>query len=212
MHISYTSKPGTRFAAAISLVLGIALSGCGDDTTGTAQATVTAQVHDNASSSAATASLIPLQSSGFSGTLDGDAQVEVSTDGETWVSLGDPRQVTVDLQTTGGATSVHTDASIPAGVYARVRLVLEGAEAQLASGSTVGGTTLASSTTLSIGSSGELVIEKQLDQDVELDADSDLTIAFDVNSEAWVTEENLAASVVAASEIRSATTVTAQSG
>lgn len=201
-----------RSTTIVALALAAGWVGCGDDATGTSEARVSATVHDQnpQTQSASLASLLALQSSAaFSGTVSGDARVEVSADGDTWVQLEDAAGVDVQLQSSDGETTVHSDVSVPVESVAHVRLVLSGAEAQIEAGSTVGGLTLDSGTTLALGSSGEIVIEKQLEQSVDLTADSDARVSFDLNSEAWVTQDNVEATAVPESEIEGAATVQA---
>lgn len=205
-------RPRYVSLALAGFLLTAAAAACGD-TTGTTEARVSAEVHDETSSGVQAASIVPLaalQSSGYSGTVSGDARVEVSADGETWTELDESSQVEVDLQASGGGATVHADASVPLESFTRVRLVLDGADARLEAGSTVGGVTLDSETTVTLGSDGQAVVEVQLDQSLDASADTDAMISFDLNSEAWITESAVTAGAVAASEIESATVVTVE--
>lgn len=206
-------RPRTTFTrtALAGLVLAAGALACDDETTGTADARVSASVHDQnpEAQEAALASLVPLQvSSDFTGTVSGDARVDVSADGETWVELGEASEVDVELQSSDEETSLHTEVSAPLESFAMARLVLDGADAEIEAGSTIGGTTLETGVTISLGGPDQVVVEKQLGQTLVLNADSEATLTFDLNSEAWVTEENVDAGVVAESEIESATEVT----
>lgn len=199
-----------RTFALAGLLLATGAVACGDDTTGTAEARVTAEVHDENpdAQTASLASLLPLQqSSSYEGTVSGEARVEVSADGETWTELGDASDVEVDLQASGGGAVVHADASVPLESFTRARLVLDGADAVLEAGSTVGGVTLEARTTLTLGSSGRVVVEAQLDESLDASADADATVSFDLNSETWITGTAVEAGTVAESAISSAATV-----
>lgn len=199
-----------RTVALAGLLLAAGAVACDDDTTGTTEARVTAEVHDENpdAQTVSLASLLPLQqSSSYEGTVSGEARVEVSADGETWTELGDASDVEIDLQASGGGAVVHADASVPLESYTRARLVLDGADAVLAAGSTVGGITLEAETTLALGGTGQVIVEAQLDESLDAGADTDATVSFDLNSEAWVTETAVEAGAVAESAISGAATV-----
>lgn len=187
---------------------------CSDDATGPdGEATMSVVATDDPSSQSASmtkdvvlAGFLAQQSgASYSGQFTANAQVQVSTDGSTYVDVGPPQQVTVQLQSSDGSATIHTDAALEAQSYSRVRLVLEGAQASLDAGSEVGTTVLDAALSLDVGGGSQVVIERQASVDVG--ADSETTLVFDVNSEAWVTEENAQAEAVAASEVESATTV-----
>lgn len=198
-----------RIAIAGLLLAAVAVA-CDDETTGTSEARVTAEVHDDDrdARAASIASLLPLQaSSSYDGTVSGDARVEVSADGETWAQLEDASEIDVELQAADGEAVVHADASVPLESFTRARLVLDGADATLEAGSTVGGITLESGTTLSLGGSGRVVVETQLEESLDASAGTDATLSFDLNSEAWITETAVEAGTVAESAIQGAVTV-----
>lgn len=205
-------QPRAKYAriAIAGLLLAVGAAACDDETTGTSEARVTAEVHDENpdAQTASLASLIPLQtSSTYEGTVSGDARVEVSADGETWTELGQSTEIDVELQAAGGGAVVHAEASVPLESFARVRLVLDGADAVLEAGSTVGGVTLESETTLSLGGPGEVIVETQLDESLDASAGADATLSFDLGSEAWITETAVESGAVAESAIESAVTV-----
>lgn len=202
-----------RLIVAVGLMIGLvtlSTAGCsGDDATGpdggeTGQ--VSAQMED-APDGGTGARNVAFSHASMSGSMSGNAKVQVSADGSTWVDLGSPKDVTMQLHTTGNTTSLHSEATVETGTYTRVRLVLEDASATLDAGSTIGTTLLDASVNLSIGgSSGRVVIEKQVDP-VTVSAGSHATLAFDLNSAAWITEENVSARSVSEAEVRSATAV-----
>lgn len=198
--------------AALSTGLAVLpLTGCSDDSTtgpdGGESGQMTAQMQDSPSGSG---SRVALTSGSMSGSMSADAKVQVSADGNTWVDLGSPKSVNMELQSSGSATTVHSNATVNTGTYAHVRLVLENASATVNSGSTIGTTVLDASVNLSIGgSSGRVVIEKQIDP-VTVSAEGRSTLVFEMNSEAWITEDNVSARAVSESEIRSATVVSVQ--
>jgi hypothetical protein len=201
--------PYARTFALAGLLLFAGAVACDDETTGTADARVTAEVHDENpdAQTASLASLLPLQqSSNYEGTVSGEARVEVSADGETWTELGDASDVDVDLQASGGGAVVHADAAVPLDSFTWARLVLDGADAVLEAGSTVSGVTLESETTVALGT-GQVIVEAQLDESLDAGAGTDATVSFDLNSEAWITETAVEAGAVAESAISSAATV-----
>lgn len=205
----------TRGLAMLGLAGVVALAaGCDDDATSPeGEAQVSAEIQDvpdsqEVASRAALAGFLTQDQSSYSGTLTADAQVQVSADGSTFVDLGPPRQVTIQLQSADGSTSVHSDVAVDAETYSHIRLVLEGAEATLDAGSEIGTLVLDASIALDVGSGSQVVIDKEVD--VDITADSQTTLVFDLNSEAWITEENAEAEAVAASEVESATSLEIQ--
>lgn len=156
--------------------------------------------------------------SAWSGTFHGSAQVAISVDGNVWIDLGNPGAVTVDAQSSGSETDVHGEVEVPAGTYARVRLVLDGMDAQLAAGSTIGGLSLTADATVSIGGTdGRVVIEQTVPPfAVSADASARTEILFDLNSEAWITEtavnQQTVADAAVAAAARSGTRPRTRSG
>lgn len=187
---------------------------CDDEATGPdGEAQMTVVATDDPGSQTASAATLVLAGflpqdgqASYSGEMTAEAQVQVSADGETYVDVGPPQQVSLELQSTDGQASIHTDAGVDADSYSSVRLVLGNAEASIDAGSEIGTMVLDAALTLDIGSGSDVVIEKQAT--VEVESGSETTLVFDMNSEAWITEENAQAQAVAASEIESATTVT----
>lgn len=207
-----------KTAATLGLLVPAAAA-CGDDATGPGSGSATAVVHDDPSSgSAATRpsfsriSAATTSEGTYSGELRANVTVQVSADGDAWTDVYS--QATgnseVDLQTSSETTLV-TDASVDAGTYSYVRVVLQSPSAHLNSGSTVSGSTgdltLDADVSLSLGSDGQVVIEKQV-ADFEISADSNTRISTDLNSEAWISQENVDAQAVSSSEVQSATVVT----
>lgn len=196
---------------ALLVAFALPLTACSDeDTTGPGQDSgqMTAQMQDGPNGGTSSTQ-VAFSHASMSGSMSADAKVQVSADGSAWVDLGSPQSVDMQLHTTGNATTVHSNASVNTGTYAHVRLVLENADATIDAGSTIGATVLGADVNLSIGGGGQVVIEKQI-QPVTVSADSQTTVVFDLNSAAWVTEDNLTAQAVSEAEIQSATIVTVQ--
>jgi hypothetical protein len=201
--------------AALSLtLLALPLSACSDDATGPdgdgdESGQMSAAMQDSPSGSGSAVDVAFTHAS-MSGSMSADAKVQVSADGSTWVDLGSPKSTNMQLHTTGNTTTVHSNATVSTGTYAHVRLVLENASATVDAGSELGSTVLDASVNLTLGgSSGQVVVEKQI-QPVTVSAESHNTVVFDLNSAAWITEENVGAQAVSEAEIRSATVVTVQ--
>lgn len=207
------ATPTYRFLPAVA-AFGLALSATAcdpDDGNGTGpgeQGTVQAVVTDDPG--AAGASVTGIRGSLASGSADvtgafsGDAKVEVSADGQTWIELGQMQSVDVALQAADEAT-IHASASVPARTFTRVRLVVRNAEATVLAGSTIDAGPIGADITLQVAGGGEFTVEKAVTLDVS--ADSETTLVFDLNSESWIDENAVQAGAVAASEVQSATSV-----
>lgn len=146
----------------------------------------------------------------FHGSITAEASGYVSSDGSTWVEVGSPTSATVELQS-DDATTVHASSTVHGGSYSHVRLVLRGARATLMAGSVVGGLTLDSDLTLTLGGSdAEVVIEKQVST-FEVRSDARTTIVWEMNSEEWSNEENAEDEEVEDAEVQQASEAEARS-
>lgn len=159
-------------------ILAATCVGCGDSPTGPSAGTrVEARIQDSPSSSPT-----------ITGTLAGNFSASV-WDGNRWIDLGSPNGITVALQSAGASTTVHGEQSVATGSYGRVRLVLQGVTARVARGSTIGGTTLTTDTTVTLGGSDQRVeISVSVDSFlVESDPSMRRAIVFDLRSNQWLT-------------------------
>lgn len=195
-----------------ALAIPAAMAACDDDATGpTVTGTVSAEMHDQVGAVSAANAITtpngttsPAMASSFSGTASGNAQVSIYSEAEGWIDLGAPADITLDLQGSD-RTTLYGSASVPAGSYTRVRLVLEGFDAQLAAGAVVGGLTLSAGASIVVGGTdGRVEIEKTVTP-FTVTAESSTTIGFDLNSEAWITEESAQAQSAGDAEVQSAT-------
>lgn len=208
----YRSFMGT--AATLALLLPFTAA-CGDDEPtgpgddGTARAVVTDDPNV-----AGTASVSPdgarfsqsFSGATFEGTFTGQARAEVSADGQTWVDLGPAQSVNVAMQS-GQEAVVHASTSVPARTYSRVRLIVSGGQATLLSG-TVGTVPITAQVQIMVDGGSEFTIEKPMN--VDIDADSETTVVFDLNSENWIDEANVSSQTATAAEVASATSVRIQ--
>lgn len=146
----------------------------------------------------------------FSGTMSGSAQVQIYSSAHGWVDVGSPRSMTCSMQS-GSETSVASNASVQAGTYTKVRLILDGFRADLNSGSIIGSVTLSAGVSISVGGGSRVEIEKEVTP-FTVSAESDTKVVFDLNSETWVTEDAAESRTAAAAAVRSATTATVVAG
>lgn len=196
-----------------------ALAGCGDST-GTGPGRANAFVTDDPSTTSASRTGAVFQLSGanqaaaFSGSVAGNTQVSISADGETWVDLGSLNGITILLQSSSDSTTVHGEVDVPAGTYSRVRLTFSGVEARLDAGSTFGGLTLTTQVNVSLGGSdAQVMIEKSVPSfEVRAEAGAVTIVRFELNAEAWLTEQTVGAEVVEDAEIQAAVTARVTAG
>lgn len=190
-----------RYCGGIALFFVIAACSDDDGPTGaSAQATVaTAVATDNPSSTSSTGSG-GSGSSTYSGTLTGTVETQISVDGQSWVSLGPPRAVSLSLQSTTNSAQLAANATVPAGAYAYARLVFNpGVQAQVTG--TIGGAT-ASGTVIALGS-GQVVIQKQI-QPVTINAGATARVVWDLNSELWLTSSTIQSRTAGSAAIQAA--------
>lgn len=184
-----------RLAATMALAVALALGGCGDETgpgeTGEARAVVTDNP-DRASPAVAPGTQSeprPASAGSFSGTLTADARVSISADGQSWIDLGSPKQIALQLQSSGDSSDVHGTVSVPVGTYSYVRLEMNGGKARVDGGSTIGGLLVSAAFDVFLGANQRVTIEKRVEP-FTIEVDSRTTLLFELNSESWMTEEN----------------------
>ena len=180
--------------AGLAVIL-IACAACSDSPTGPiAQTRVEAHVQDSPGPGT------------VAGTFAGNFSASV-WDGDEWVALGSPNGITVALQS-GALTTVHGEQSVPAGSYSRVRLVLQDVTARVASGSSIGGTTLTSDRTITLGGSNQRVdlAISVSSFDVGDDPAIRRRIVFDLRSAQWLTSNVVQSGVVDDAALQSAVT------
>lgn len=209
-------------SAVLAGALAFGLAACSDDggVTGTTRGEVSASMTDDPSSTsgslarAAFLDLLGLQSSGsFSGTMSSDARVEIRTRSGTWVDLGSVSSADLEMQSEGGEARIASGTSLDAGSYTAVRLTLENATMTVDAGSSIGGILLDADIDVVVGGDDErVVIQKTIDLDV--DADTQTSVVFDLNSEAWMDSSTAESQTAADSEVQAAATafVTAATG
>ncbi len=149
--------------------------------------------------------ILSLQATAISGSISANTNAFISTDGRTWITLGSPNGITIVLQSTRDSTNLHGEVDAPVGTYAYVRLVMRNARATIKAGSTIGGIGLTSDAILTLGGTdGEVTIDKQV-QPFQVSANATTTILFELNAEAWATQQNAQDKVVEDTEIQNST-------
>lgn len=210
------SRRGTAGARALAALVAVSLpfAGCEDDTSGPENGddvgTIEAFVTDDPQSGAPAvlgeagdvSRSMAAVASAFTGSIQGDFRAAISVDGETWVDLGSLNGISLSLQTTGGETSVHGQQSVSVGTYSRVRLVIDGAQAEIAAGSVIGTITLGVDTSVSIGSAGQVVVDVTV-APFTIESGTDARVVFDLNSEAWLTEPAVTLGTASEAEVAS---------
>jgi hypothetical protein len=203
-----------------ALILGMVLvtGGCGDSITNPGDTgMVDAYMSDQPAGSQASShfgpsySLLGGSSGQYSGSMSAEARVAISADGHTWIDLGPPSSASVQLQASGEGAEIHGSAQVPVGTYTRVRLVLEGANATLSAGSTIGGITLSANVNMTLGTNGSVTIEKSVPP-FEVRADTRTRITWDLRSHLWVNEENAEEEEVREEDVQDAAEPRTQSG
>ena len=198
-------RPSWLRTVAVALAVTSAFVACDDDDPtgpGGDEGDVEAFVIDDPASASPSvadrAALSTVAAAAMAGDVTGEARVDISVDGSEWIQLGSMSDIDVDLQSSDGE-SVNGEASVPVGSYARVRLVLDGAAAELAAGSDIGGVVLDIDATVTIGDGGQVIIERSVQ--FEVSADTDIRIVFDLNAEQWITQAAVTAGQVSEASV-----------
>lgn len=134
----------------------------------------------------------------YSGMFVSTARVAISSDGESWHDVSGTRAITVPLQT-GDSAAVSNVVSVPAATYSRVRLTLRGASLTV-TGSPPGGSV--TNRTLDVTES-EVIVFRDIPA-ITLSANTGARIAFDLNTEGWLTAAGVSAGQVAPVLVRDA--------
>lgn len=140
----------------------------------------------------------------FHGRLTGTLRVEISRNGRDWVRLGSATPVDLALQAEGVSVVLHTASRIPAGTYAWIRLVAGSGQAHLDPGAEIGGERIGSEVSLAVGDAGELTATSRLSIPIAVAPGSRTTLAVDLNAEGWLSEENLEAGRIPATDVEAA--------
>ncbi len=176
----------------------LVLAGC-SDATGTGTGRAEGLIADS-----------PTGASTVTGSLAGNVNVSLSSDGVQWVDLGSPNGITVPLQVAGGTTTVHGEEDAAAGSYTRVRLIFQGVSARISAGSVIGGTTLTSEANLGLGGTDQRIEMVVTVPAFTVEADDNVrwTIVFDLHSQLWLTAAAVQAGSVQDAAVQNAVTVT----
>jgi len=208
----------TRARIALASI-GLLLSACGGATAPAADETATLNVvlSDNPETKLAEiASHSPMvfvhhKSFGknyFHGRLSGSQQVEISKNGRDWIALGQPAAVDLALQVDNETRELHSAKEIPHGTYAYLRLTTRAGHAELETGAKIGDLTLTEPVSLDLGEAGSLVVETHLSNPIFLAPGSAVTLAIDLNAEAWLSQENVEVGRIPATDVETALSVT----
>lgn len=143
----------------------------------------------------------------YHGTLGAEVQVLVSGDRSSWVPLGTPRRLSLALQDGDAEATVHEGGEVPVGTYRHVRLIVTDAAAELTDGSTFGSIELAGGASLEVAGPAGIAVDLELPAPVQLAPGQTVTLVFDLNSERWVSGEDVAEGHVDARRVAEAVSV-----
>jgi hypothetical protein len=147
----------------------------------------------------------PTDSINYDGILSGMAQIEVFSDANGWVVLGDTEEVSFAIFCEEAAL-VAGDAAVEADSYTQVRLTLTDFEANVLAGAVVGGVTYNSDFVIALGSGDPVVIEKSVSGFAVTDGGT-TELIFDLNTEVWLDADIITAGVASAADVTAAANV-----
>ena len=139
------------------------------------------------------------------GSLDAGVRVALRAENGTLFEVGQPETVLLDLQATDGTVPLDVVRPSPA-TYVAAVVTIENATAEILAGSEIGGLTLDQDEVLDIGPTGLVVLERSF-VPVTLTSQSRLSLLIDLNSEVWITQDNIADGIVDEAEVQNAVTV-----
>ena len=141
----------------------------------------------------------------WEGRLSADFRVSISRDGSDWVHLGVPTQIDLELQAADNALNLHPPIDVPAGTYPYVRITGGWGLARIEGGAEVGGRAFPDPVHLRVGEE-RLSIETRLPTAIFVAPGSHMTFQIDLNSEDWVSPDNLEAGHVSEVDVETALT------
>ncbi len=176
-----------NFALAASVV---AATACGDGVDPDVTGIVDVMVHDNTSGGA------------FTGTAAGNFHASIRSTGGTWVDVGTPNGITIELESTAPtSTTVHGPTSVAAATYDRVRLTLSGVTFTVLAGGTIEMTTLGADAFAVAAGSADLQLEMGVPDFTVSTAAGQASVSFDLNVEEWLTNAMLLSQVIVDGDI-----------
>lgn len=141
----------------------------------------------------------------FEGRLSADFRVSISPNGRDWIHLGVPTQVDLELQADGRPLNLHPPIDVPAGTYPYLRITGGWGLARIDGGADVGGRSFPDPVHLRVGEE-RLSIETRLPTAIFVAPGSHMTFEIDINSEDWVSPDNLERGRVSEIDVETALT------
>lgn len=142
---------------------------------------------------------------GFEGRLSADFRVSISPNGTDWVSLGVPAEIDLALQAPGAALRLHPPVDVPAGTYPYLRITGGWGVARIEGGADVGGRSFPDPVHLRVGEN-RLHIETRLPKAIFVAPGGHMSVEIDLNSERWISRDNLEAGTVPETDVETALT------
>jgi hypothetical protein len=136
------------------------------------------------------------------GFMTGAIRVSLRNDAGALVNLGVMQDVEIPLQEGGDSLRLSDLERPPADEYVGIQLRFEGVTVTVNSGSEVGDSTLTSNVVMNVGT-GSLATIEIVTPGFDIDSETDLDIIVDLNSELWVTGENLDDNLVPQTDLAS---------
>ncbi len=190
-----------RTLALAAIVSPLVACGDDDDLTGVnVTANVRVVIDDNPSRETpppASTTETPPNAGPYNGTFAGTARVQLSEDGTRWIDVGGPTGVTLGVQS-GDSATFGGSVTIPAATYNRARLILRGSQLRL-HGNVLG---VVLTDALVNVEDTEVTIERQISP-ITISAATNARLAFDLNTQAWLTAANATSRVIDGEQVES---------
>lgn len=127
--------------------------------------------------------------------LEGSIRIALRNEADDLVDIGIEQDAFFELQQVGDSLRLRGLSRPPSDTYVGIQIRFEGVTVTVFQGSEVGNTTLSGTEVLALGSGGLATVEiATLPFDVDSEAVLDLVL--DLNSELWITEDNIEVGIV----------------
>lgn len=140
------------------------------------------------------------------GALEGSIRVALRNSDGDLVELGLMQNAVVALQEGGDSLRLTDLTRPPTDEYVAIQLRFEGATVTVESGSEVGDSTITSDVVMNVGSAGLATVEVATTT-FDVDSETEMDIVVDLNSELWITGDNLDDNLVPQADIANGVSV-----
>lgn len=138
--------------------------------------------------------------------LEGSIRIALRNEADDLVDIGIDQDAFLELQQAGDSLELRGLTRPATDTYVAIQIRFEGVTVTVFQGSEVGDTTLSGTEAVGLGSGGLATVEIAT-LPFDIDSESVLDLVLDLNSELWITGDNLEAGIVPQADLTNAITL-----